>query len=176
MQILSEHWVFTLATTPTGPYADPHHRSVPPLASPEPGTPYCTPLFYALEQAPGESARSAAPCLIFASDPASSHAQHIGSGPAGSDPTWVGAAIYLETETVGQLRGAQMRGQVTCLEPGGDGEAQARSAYLARHPIAQAVLASGKHRLYRLRVSWAKLTDNRLGFGMHPIVSFEAGE
>ena len=48
-----------------------------------------------------------------------------------------------------------------------------RARYLARHPHAAPVLGAG-HRLYALAPTWAKLTDNRLGFGVHPVVNFDA--
>jgi uncharacterized protein YhbP (UPF0306 family) len=84
------------------------------------------------------------------------------------------AAVYLETEEIGQLRGAQLRG--TLIRADGwtpTGAAGLRASYLARHPIAERQLASGHHHLYALIVTWAKLTDNRLGFGVHPITVFD---
>ena len=53
------------------------------------------------------------------------------------------------------------------------GARAARDLYLARHAVAEPVLASGSHHLYALLVTWAKLTDNRLGFGVHPVVDFD---
>ena len=51
-------------------------------------------------------------------------------------------------------------------------EADARARYIERHPVAGPMLEGGPHRLYRMRLSWAKLTDNRLGFGVHPVLEF----
>lgn len=130
--------------------------------------PYPTPLFFALVE-PDRIGRHAAPLLAFASNPLSHHGQLSGRGPIPA-----AAAVYLETEQVGQLRGAQLRG--TLIREDGwstAGAASLRTSYLARHPIAQSQLATGHHRLYALVVTWAKLTDNRLGFGVHPIVSFD---
>jgi uncharacterized protein YhbP (UPF0306 family) len=147
MQILEERWVFTLATCSDCAGAIPH----------------CAPLFYALARDPADGA----PLLLFTSDPTSTHGEQLDVGP-----TEVGGAVYLESEVIGELRGVQMRAQVTRLEVGSEDEARAREAYLTRHPVARDALAAGKHRLYRMRVHWAKLTDNRLGFGKHPVVSF----
>lgn len=151
MRVLGERHVMALALTDTAAAA-----------------PYPTPLFFALAE-PDSIGRHAAPILLFASDPHSQHGRLAGRGP-----TQAAAAVYLETEQVGQLRGAQLRG--TLLREDGwtaIGAASLRAAYLARHAIAERQLASGRHRLYALIVTWAKLTDNRLGFGVHPIVDFD---
>ena len=148
MQILDAHWVFTLATR------DPADTNAPP---------HCAPLFYAVQAA----TENGAPALLFTSSPESVHSRHIGGGPRE-----VGGAIYLETETVGELRGAQLRGVVHELASDSEAETAARARYLERHPVAEGVLAEGRHRLYRFVLTWAKLTDNRLGFGKHPVVDF----
>jgi uncharacterized protein YhbP (UPF0306 family) len=84
--------------------------------------------------------------------------------------------VYLETEAVGQLRGAQLRGTLIREDRfTAAGAASLRASYLARHAIAEPLLAAGRHRLYALIVTWAKLTDNRLGFGVHPVVDFDDG-
>jgi uncharacterized protein YhbP (UPF0306 family) len=130
--------------------------------------PYPTPLFFALAE-PNSIGRHAAPILSFASDPHSHHGRLAGRGPLQA-----AAAVYLETEQVGQLRGAQLRGTLIREEGwSAAGAAGVRASYLARHPIAERQLASGRHRLYALIVTWAKLTDNSLGFGVHPIVDFD---
>lgn len=134
---------------------------------PEP--PYPAPVFYALAE-PGSIGRHAAPLLIFASSPTSHHGQLTGAGP-----TAAGAAVYLESETLGELRGAQLRGALVRADSlSAAGAAQLRARYLARHAIAQATLDRGAHQLYALIVTWAKLTDNRLGFGAHPELRFDA--
>lgn len=138
------------------------------LTDPAAAAPYPTPLFFALVE-PNRIGRHAAPILAFASSPRSHHGQLSGRGPIPA-----AAAVYLETEQVGQLRGAQLRG--TLVRDDGwtaTGAAALRATYLARHPIAQPQLATGHHHVYALIVTWAKLTDNRLGFGVHPIVGFD---
>lgn len=162
MQVLAERWVLTLATN-----APEHDPPVPPADAP-----YVAPLFYAVaalgQLAPG-------PALLFTSRPGTRHGQHVGAGP-----TPVAAAIYLETEQVGCIRGVQMRGwcvPASRLSP--DDADRAREIYLARHPVAanllrpRAPLENGPaHVVYCLAVGWAKLTDNRLGFGTHPVWEF----
>lgn len=146
MAVLQERWVLTLATVPPLESAD---------AEDEAGYPYATPLFYAV-------ARGASPTLVFASRPDTTHGRHLGAGP-----TPCAAGLYLESEDVSGLRGVQLRGLVAPVElwpgeaPGG-----LREAYLERHPGAGALLRPGaRERLYGLAVTWAKLTDNRRGFG-----------
>lgn len=135
MLLLQERWVLTLAT----------------LAAT--GEPYATPLFYAVAPPahPGEGPR-----LVFASRPDSAHGRHLGDGP-----TAVAAGLYLESHDIGELRGVQLRGEVIPTAA-----ADPRAAYLERHPGAEPLLRPGaRERLYALTLVWAKLTDNRLGFG-----------
>jgi uncharacterized protein YhbP (UPF0306 family) len=153
MRVLAERHVMTLS-----------------LTDPAAAAPYPTPLFFALAE-PDSIGRHAAPMLLFASDPNSYHGRLAGLGP-----TVAAAAVYLETEDAGQLRGAQLRGRLLREERWtASGAAGLRTRYLARHAIAEPLLAGGRHRLYALIVTWAKLTDNRLGFGVHPILDFDGG-
>lgn len=146
MAVLQERWVLTLATIPRLESAD---------SDDEAGYPYATPLFYAV-------ARSGSPTLVFASRPDSAHGRHLGAGP-----TRCAAGLYLESEDVSSLRGVQLRCAVAPVElwPG-DVPAGLLAAYLERHPGAAALLRpGGRERLYGLAITWAKLTDNRRGFG-----------
>ena len=154
MQVLRERWVLTLAV------AD---RDAPA------GPPYVAPLYFALLE-PDSLGRHAGPLLVFASDPDSRHGRLTGAGP-----TPVAAAVALESEAVGELRGAQLAGRLIRDDRLPEAVAeQLRARYLARHPVAEPVLASGRHRLYALQVTWGKTTDNRLGFGVHPVADFAA--
>lgn len=148
MTVLRERWVLTLATSPRP--ADPHTPA---------GVPYPTPLFYAVADA---GVAGEGPRLVFASRPDSAHGRHLGEGP-----TAVAAGLYCESETVGELRGVQLQGEVSPLERlPAPAAAELRAIYLGRHPVAAAHLKPGaRDRLYALAVTWAKLTDNRLGFG-----------
>ena len=152
MSILAERWVLSLA-----------------LADARAGLPYSTPLFYALAP-PHTIGEHACPLLISASAMDSHHGRL-----AGLEPTPASAGVYLETEDVPQLRGAQLRGDwvhESCWTEAG--AAALRRIYLERHPGAEPVLISGHHALYALRVTWAKLTDNRVALGHHSIARFDA--
>lgn len=164
MRILSERWVLTLALR-DGDEA-----------------PYPTPLFYALAE-PDSIGRHRAPLLLFASSASTHHGRLTGRGP-----TPAAAAVYLESETIKALRGAQLRGLLLRDDALTAAAAQAaRAIYLARHPVAEPALASGSHHLYALLVTWAKLTDNRVRrpaasdspgahkLAAHPEARFDAG-
>lgn len=139
MGFLRERWVLALATL-----------------APDDRLPYATPLFYAVAGLPG----CVAPLLVFASRADTCHGRSLGEGPAA-----VAAAVYLETEAVGDIRGAQLRGDVVvCTRLRAEQQASLRAAYLERHPVAGAHLGE-RDLLYALAITWAKLTDNRLGFG-----------
>ena len=153
MRVLAERWVMALALLDA--------------RDPGPGVLDATPLFYALAN-PATHGRHDAPILIFASDPTSHHGEVAGAGPCAA-----AAAVYLESERVGELRGAQLRGLVIRDDRCSPGAAASlRERYLARHPIAAETLEGGRHRLYAMLVTRGKTTDNRLGFGVHPIAEF----
>ncbi len=126
------------------------------------GEPYATPLFYAVVPASN-------PVLCFASDPTSRHGRELGHGP-----TRVAAATYGGGRDIGSLWGVQLTGETHRVETETDEHAACRSAYLARHPQARPMLrGDGPHRLYGLRLRWAKLTDNaQLGLGQHAVWTF----
>lgn len=145
MSVLRERWVLALATHA------PDQRL------------HATPLFYAV----AELAGCEAPLLVFASRADTCHGRAIGDGP-----TAVAAAIYLETEVLEQVRGVQLRGEVVvCARLRGDAPATLRATYLERHPLAAAHLGV-RDQLYVLAITWAKLTDNRRGFGSRQIWTF----
>jgi uncharacterized protein YhbP (UPF0306 family) len=147
MRVLQERWVLALATL-----------------APDDQLPYATPLFYAVAALPG----CPAPTLVFASRADTCHGRAIADGP-----TAVAAAIYLETETVGEVRGVQLRGDVlVSTRLGPEAAASLRAAYLERHPVAAAHLGE-RDLLYALAIEWAKLTDNRIGFGKRLVWTFE---
>ncbi|MBA3546118.1 MAG: hypothetical protein H0T76_06530 [Nannocystis sp.] len=158
MAVLLERWVLTLATVPRpiSATATPG-ESAPDAAIAESDYPYATPLFYAVAEH-----LIATPTLVFASRPDSTHGRHLGAGP-----TRCAAGLYLESEDVSGLRGVQLRGEVALVERWpGDAPDGLRAAYLRRHPGAAALLRPGaRERLYGLALTWAKLTDNRRGFG-----------
>jgi uncharacterized protein YhbP (UPF0306 family) len=129
---------------------------------------YTTPLFYAVDSEPS-AAGDRGPRLIFVSDPATAHGRMLGEGP-----TTVSATTYLESRDIAELRGVQLRGFVTHQRLLGTSEtSRLTSLYVRAHPIARGPLDSASPpALYALEICWAKLTDNRLGFGTHRTVTY----
>ncbi|MDR3187867.1 MAG: hypothetical protein LBT94_01605 [Prevotellaceae bacterium] len=108
--------------------------------------PYCCSLFYAYMEQEG--------CFVFSSESSTKHVRDF------SHNIYVSANIVLETEAVGKIQGLQLQGLV--YQPQDDRLAKAaRRAYLRRFPYA-ALLSTN---LWVLEPTWAKLTDNRFGFG-----------
>lgn len=156
-EFFEEHWVLSLATS------DPSDPGAPP---------YSTPLFYALHWTYQEPYPDI-PVLVFAGKETTTHGRHLGKGP-----TRVSAGIYLETEAVGKIKGVQLRGRVVQVSsfPRDIGRAFYKT-YVTRHPLAAAMLAAAPaERLYALSLEWAKLTDNRFGFGVRKVLEFPVGE
>ena len=115
------------------------------LATTVDNEPWCANCFYVyLEE---ENA------LVFTSDYDTRHGQEFLKN------SHVAGSVVLETMFVGKIRGIQFLGIVS--EPQGDLLSRAKRAYLKRFPVA--VLMDT--RLWIVRLSYIKMTDNRLGFG-----------
>jgi uncharacterized protein YhbP (UPF0306 family) len=71
----------------------------------------------------------------------------------------VAGSVVLETMVIGRIRGIQFQGIIS--EPEGDLNAGVKSAYLKRFPVA----ALMDTRLWVVKLTYLKMTDNRLGFG-----------
>jgi len=71
----------------------------------------------------------------------------------------VGGSVVLETSVIGKIQGVQFSGEL--LLPEGEQAELVNSIYLKRFPFA--VLMNTN--LWELRIDYAKMTDNRLGFG-----------
>jgi uncharacterized protein YhbP (UPF0306 family) len=115
------------------------------LATCSGATPYCSNMFYALLEKEF--------CLVFTSDTSTRHIKEI------SQNSVVAGSIVLETETLGKIQGLQFCGTVT--EVAGKLKTKAITAYLARFPYA---ILSGTP-VWIIEITYAKFTDNRLGFG-----------
>ena len=107
--------------------------------------PYCCSLFYAYMEDEG--------CLVFSSENSTKHVRDL------SHNMFVGACIALETETIGKIQGVQIQGLV--YRPQDKMAKAARRAYMRRFPYAALLDTT----FWVLEPTWAKLTDNRLGFG-----------
>lgn len=87
--------------------------------------------------------------FVFASDKKTRHMQNIAKNP------FISGTITLETKEVGLIRGVQFEGKVK------KASLKAKKAYLLSYPFAAALMPS----LWEIEIIYAKLTDNRLGFG-----------
>jgi len=81
----------------------------------------------------------------------------------------VAGTVVLETMIIGKIRGIQFTGTVS--EPDGEMLRKAKSAYLKRFPVA----ALMETRLWVVKLSYIKMTDNRLGFGKKLIWTQDTG-
>lgn len=120
------------------------------LATTEPdGSPRATPVYFA--PMPDFT-------LIFLSDPASPHAQNLAHRPK------VGAAVYPEVADWREIRGVQVKGTAAMLsEPA---VTAALAVYRRRFPFLEQVPeAVERMAVFALRPTWARLIDNRRGWG-----------
>ena len=107
--------------------------------------PYCAHCFYVFDEERKE--------LIFTSDKETRHGKEFLQNKK------VAVGIALETTMVGQIRGAQITGEVKMCNK--KEEKQSSHLYLKRFPFA--VLKSSE--LWIVKIEFLKFTDNRLGFG-----------
>jgi len=97
--------------------------------------------------------------LVFTTDINTRHGQEFLKNNV------VAGSVVLETMVIGKIRGIQFQGMVS--EPEGELIPKARTAYLKRFPVA--ILMDT--RLWIVKLSYIKMTDNRLGFGKKLIFS-----
>jgi hypothetical protein len=91
--------------------------------------------------------------LVFTTGGDTRHGKEFGIN------TLVAGTVVLETMVIGRIRGIQFQGIVS--EPEGDLLSKAKRAYLLRFPVA----ALMDTRLWVVKLTFIKMTDNRLGFG-----------
>ena len=91
--------------------------------------------------------------LVFTTDLDTRHGQEFIKNPL------VAGSVVLETIVIGKIRGVQFQGIVS--EPEGEMLSRAKWAYLKKFPPA----ALMDTRLWVVRLTLIKMTDNRLGFG-----------
>lgn len=115
------------------------------LATAAEGVPYCSNLFYTYLEEKN--------VFVFTSSENTRHAAEM------KNDGRVAGSVVLETEIVGKIQGLQFQGIV--LKPEGELLKAARTAYLKRFPFAVFMDVE----LWVLELTFAKLTDNRLGFG-----------
>ena len=115
------------------------------LATAAEGAPYCSNLFYTYLEEKN--------VFVFTSSENTRHDAEM------KNDGRVAGSVVLETEIVGKIQGLQFQGIV--LKPEGELLKAARTAYLKRFPFAVFMDVE----LWVLELTFAKLTDNRLGFG-----------
>jgi uncharacterized protein len=91
--------------------------------------------------------------LVFTSDYDTRHGQEFLKN------NLVAGSVVLETMVIGKIQGIQFQGVIS--EPVGDLPSKARTAYLKRFPVA----ALMDTKLWIVKLTYIKMTDNRLGFG-----------
>lgn len=119
-------------------FLDKHHTLS--LCTCRDGEPSSCTLFYAFDKETSS--------FIVASDEKTEHIQNILSNPK------VSGTIHLETESVGLIQGVQFKGEMfTCKDNG--------SIYFKKFPYALVMNPA----LWKIKVNYFKMTDNKLGFG-----------
>jgi len=88
--------------------------------------------------------------FVVASSEETAHIQNIRKNKS------VAGNIYLETKEVGKIQGVQFKGTFLELE-----DKKLKALYFKRFPYALALTP----KLWQIKVSSFKMTDNRLGFG-----------
>lgn len=107
--------------------------------------PWCANCFYAYLEEENS--------LIFTTGGDTRHGKEFTLNPV------VAGSVVLETMVLGKIRGIQFQGIVS--EPEGELLSKAKRAYLFRFPVA----ALMDTRLWIVKLTYLKMTDNRLGFG-----------
>jgi uncharacterized protein YhbP (UPF0306 family) len=88
--------------------------------------------------------------FVVASDDDTTHIRHI------KNKNNIAGNILLETKTIGKIQGLQFYGEFFLLE-----DDELSKLYFKKFPYALAM----QPKLWQIKVSYFKLTDNRLGFG-----------
>ncbi len=91
--------------------------------------------------------------LVFTTDYETRHGQEF------LKSSLVAGSVVLETMVTGRIRGIQFQGIIS--EPVGDLHSRSKRAYLKRFPVAVLM----ETRLWVVKLTYIKMTDNRLGFG-----------
>jgi uncharacterized protein YhbP (UPF0306 family) len=91
--------------------------------------------------------------IVFTTGGETRHGKEFAVNPV------VAGSVVLETLIIGKIRGIQFQGIVS--EPSGVLLSRAKSGYLKRFPVA----ALMDTRLWVVKLTYIKMTDNRFGFG-----------
>ena len=115
------------------------------LATSKENSPYCSNVFYIYDEKNNS--------LIFSSDIKTRHAQEF------SENSNVAATIALGTKDVEKIQGVQLLGEIKELK--GEELEKASKQYLKAYPYAKKM----KPHLWEMKLTFVKMTHNRLGFG-----------
>ena len=115
------------------------------LATAKENNPYCANCFYVFDEQKN--------WLIFSSDKKTKHAQDFIANPN------VAGTIALETKEVSKIQGVQLLGTILKLK--GEELKIAKKQYLKAFPYARLM----KPKLWAMRLTFIKMTHNKLGFG-----------
>ena len=91
--------------------------------------------------------------FVFTTDDDTRHGREFEINP------YVAGSVVLETKVIGKIRGLQFEGVVS--KPGEVLYKKVKKVYLERFPVAMLMDTN----LWILKITHAKMTDNRLGFG-----------
>ena len=115
------------------------------LATSKDNIPYCCNVFYVYDEKNNS--------LIFSSDIKTKHTTYFIENPH------VAASIALETKDVKKIQGVQLLGEITELK--GEEINNATKRYLKEFPYGQNM----KLYLWEMKLTFIKMTHNKLGFG-----------
>lgn len=124
------------------------------VASTMEGVPWCASCFYVYIEESN--------LLVFTTDHATRHGREFKENPN------VAGSVVLETKIIGKIRGIQFQGIVS--EPAGSDLEAAERAYIKRFPVAMLM----ETQMWQVKLTYIKMTDNRLGFGKKLIWAEEA--
>ena len=115
------------------------------LATSKDNVAYCCNVFYVFNQENNS--------FIFSSDTKTKHAQDFIANPN------VAGTIALETKEIGKIQGVQLLGEIQELN--GEELKIAKEQYVNAHPYARNMQTY----LWVMKLTFAKMTHNKLGFG-----------
>jgi len=115
------------------------------LATSKDNLAYCCNVFYVFNQENNS--------FIFSSDTKTKHAQDFIANPN------VAGTIALETKEISKIQGVQLLGEI--IELKGDDLERASKQYLKAYPYARLM----ETHLWEMKLTFAKMTHNILGFG-----------
>jgi len=124
------------------------------LATSKNNQPWCANCFYVYLEEEN--------CFVFTSDYETKHIRDI------QEQDLVAGSVVLETHIVGKIQGIQFRGKI--YKPEKEMLKKSKKVYLKKYPIAMLMETT----LWVVRLTYLKMTDNRLGFGKKIVWDEEA--